>query len=135
MNFEIEFFETDNGDCPVISFLDELNVKLRAKTLRMIELLKENGNLLGMPYSRHLDDGIFELRTKQGSDITRVLYFFFVGQKIVMTNGFIKKTEKTPKSEIEIAKKYRDMYLERNEGDWYGKVWRLFEWTDGKWWV
>ena len=68
-----------------------------------------------MPYSEELEDGIFELRAKVGSDISRVLYFFVVGRKIVLTNGFIKKAQKTPKSEIERAKKYRADYLGRKE--------------------
>lgn len=68
-----------------------------------------------MPYSEELQDGIFELRAKVGSDISRVLYFFMVGRKIILTNGFIKKTQKTPKSEIEKAKRYRDDYLSREE--------------------
>ena len=53
-------------------------------------------------------------RTKQGSDITRVLYFFIVGKKAVLTNGFIKKSQKTPKAEKELAKKYKADY-ERNK--------------------
>ena len=57
--------------------------------------------------------GIFELRAKVGSDISRVLYFFVVGKKIVITNGFIKKTQKTPNNEIELAKKYRNEFLNR----------------------
>ena len=57
------------------------------------------------PYSKHLEDGIFELRAQQGNNIARTLYFFRVGQRIVITNGFIKKTQKTPKKELELAKK------------------------------
>jgi adenine-specific DNA-methyltransferase len=60
-----------------------------------------------------LEDGIFELRTKQSSDITRVLYFFFAGRKIVLTNGFVKKSQKTPKAEKELAKKYKADYERR----------------------
>ena len=52
----------------------------------------EKGNMLREPYSKHLDDGIFELRCKFGSDITRVLYFFYYEGKIILTNGFVKKT-------------------------------------------
>jgi len=44
-----------------------------------------------------------------------VLYFFFVGRKIILTNGFVKKTQKTPASEVETAKKYRAEYLARKE--------------------
>ena len=58
---------------------------------------------------------VFEIRTKFGSDITRVLYFFVVGKKVILTNGFIKKTQKTPASEITLAKQYRADYLARKE--------------------
>ena len=54
-------------------------------------------------FAEELEDGIFELRAKSGSDISRVLYFFMIGRIIVLTNGFIKKTQKTPKNEIEKA--------------------------------
>lgn len=60
-------------------------------------------------------DGIFEIRTKFGSDITRVLYFFVIGRRIILTNGFVKKTQKTPASEIALAKQYRADYLSRKE--------------------
>ena len=46
-------------------------------------------------------------------NVSRVLYFFYVDQRIVLTNGFIKKTQKTPPQEIEKAKKYRADYLSR----------------------
>ena len=57
--------------------------------------------------------GIFELRAKVGTDISRVLYFFYYEGRIVLTHGFIKKTQRTPASEIEKAKKYRRDYIER----------------------
>ena len=66
-------------------------------------------------YSKFIGDGIFEIRAKQSSNITRVLYFFYIGKRIVLTNGFIKKTQKTPPEEIALAKKYRADYLERKE--------------------
>lgn len=81
----------------------------------MIELLEENGPALRMPYSEHLQDGIFELRVKFSSNITRVLYFFYVEKKIILTNGFVKKTQKTPKNELLTAIKYRQEFLERDE--------------------
>ncbi len=88
---------------------------MKARMLRMVNLLGECGNRLRKPYSEHLGDGIFELRAKVGSDISRVLYFFVIGKQVVLTNGFIKKTQKTPKGEIELAKKYRNEYLNREE--------------------
>ncbi len=115
-NFDIIFFEIDD-ECPVQDFLDSLDDKMAAKVYGLMDVLAEHGNELRGPYSKHLDDGIFELRAKVGSDITRTLYFFYFGKKIIMTNGYVKKTQKTPKSVIEIAKKYRKMFLEeeRNE--------------------
>ena len=113
--YDVDFFIKENGECPVKEFLLSIDKKMRAKILVDIDLLEENGPQLREPYSKHLEDGIFEIRAKQGSNITRVLYFFFVGKKIILTNGFIKKTQKTPPSEIETAKKYRAEYMERKE--------------------
>ena len=58
--------------------------------------------------------GIFELRAKVGTDISRVLYFFYYEGRIVLTHGFIKKTRRTPAGEIEKAKKYRRDNIERH---------------------
>lgn len=111
--YEIELYDTEDGRCPVQEFLDSLEPKMHAKALRTIDLLEANGPLLRDPHSGSMGDGLFELRTKQGSNITRVFYFFFVGQKAVLTNGFVKKTQKTPKAEIELAKKYKTDYERR----------------------
>ena len=61
--------------------------------------------MLREPYSKALDNGIFELRAKVGSDISRVLYFFILGRQIVLTNGFVKKSPITPETEIDRAKR------------------------------
>ena len=111
--FEVEFYETPNGDQPAKDFLLLLDKKMRAKMADTISILQDNGYELREPYSKHLSEGIFELRAKVGSDITRVLYFFYVERHIILTNGFIKKTQKTPPKEIERAKKYRADYLRR----------------------
>ena len=102
--YEIEFYDKADGSEPAKEFILSLDKKMQAKVLRTVALLREEGPFLREPYSKALDDGIFEIRTKFGSDITRVLYFFVVGKKVILTNGFIKKTQKTPKSEIERAK-------------------------------
>lgn len=112
---EIEFYDTEDGKCPLREYLDSLAPKLLAKTLRTIDLLEENGSSLRGPYSEPLGDGIFELRTKQSSDITRILYFFFVGNKAILTNGFTKKTQKTPIQEVDLARKYRNDYERRHQ--------------------
>ena len=115
LKFTVQFFEKDDGSCPVEDFLDSLDDKMAAKAYGMIELLEEFGNELRMPYSEQLEDGIFELRIKFGGNITRILYFFFVGKNIILTNGFMKKTQKTPPNEIAKAKQYRTIYLTRQE--------------------
>ena len=111
--FTVEFYETKDGERPAEAFLNELDVKMRGKLVVTLKVLQEKGNRLREPYSKHLEDGIFEVRGKVGTDISRVLYFFYYGGKIVLTNGFIKKTQKTPRSEIEKAKLYRKDFMER----------------------
>ena len=113
--FEIIFYDLPNGEEPAKEFIQSLDIKMRAKMLRTVLMLQKNGFELREPQSKHLDDGIFELRAKVGSDISRVLYFFVIGKKAILTNGFIKKTQKTPPGEIEKAKAYRKEYLSRKE--------------------
>jgi phage-related protein len=113
--FEIIFYDKADGSKPAIDFVLELPPKMRTKVYRAIDMLEANGTDLREPYSKHLNDGIFELRAQVGSDISRVLYFFMVGRKAILTHGFVKKTQKTPPSEIDKAKKYRDEYLNREE--------------------
>ena len=113
-NWIVEFYETESGDKPSLDFINTLEVKLRAKVFRDLELLENKGNELRKPYSENLDDGIIELRTIQGNNIVRNLYFFIIGKKIIITHGFRKKTQKTPPEEIQKAKNYREDYLRRN---------------------
>jgi len=113
--FEAIFYDKPDGTEPAKDFINSLDIKMQAKLVRTIQILQDNGTALREPYSKPLDGGIFELRAKVGSDISRVLYFFFAGKKIILTNGFIKKTKKTPTAEIERAKNYRDEYLSRKE--------------------
>lgn len=113
--FEIFYYENEQGKRPVEAFIDSLDVKMRAKVFGRLALLEEYGSKLGMPFARHLDDGIYELRTSQGSDITRILYFFVAGKRIVLTHGFVKKTQKTPMREIMKAKRARDDWMARHE--------------------
>ena len=111
---EVIFYETQDGFIPVLDFLNSLNNKMEAKVAWTIHRLEQFGHSLREPYSKPLGDGIFELRVQSGGDISRVLYFFIVNGRAVLTHGFIKKTQKTPAQEIERAKKYRDDYLRRN---------------------
>ena len=115
--FQAIFYDKENGSYPAEEFVVSLDKKMRAKMLRAIAALQEHGNELREPYSKHLDDGIFELRAQISSDISRVLYFFIVGKRAILTHGFIKKTQKTPPAEIEKAKAYRKEYLSREENE------------------
>ena len=110
---EAIFYDKPDGTEPVRDFLDALGNNMRAKILWTMAYLEAAGTDIREPHSKHLDDGIFELRAKVGTDISRVLYFFMIGQRAVFTHGFLKKTDKTPPSEIEKAKKYRLEYLSR----------------------
>lgn len=117
MKFIVEFFEKEDGTVPAEEFILSQNVKMRAKLFRMLELLELKGIELREPYSKMLCDGIYEVRAKQGTDISRVLYFFVIERRIILTNGFVKKTQKTPKREIELAIKYRELYKRRGENN------------------
>ncbi len=110
---KIKFYEDPDGRIPVREFLDSLDIKMLQKMLRSVQALQDMGVSLRMPLSESLDDGIFELRAKVGTNISRVMYFFVIGNRAVLTHGFIKKTQKTPPREIERAKKIRDDYIKR----------------------
>ena len=111
--FEIIFYEKENGRKPAEEFLLQSDVKMRAKLTGLLQILQEYGNLLREPHSKSLGSGIFELRAKVGTHTARLLYFFYINQQIVLTNGFDKKSQKTPKNELTTARKYRADYLER----------------------
>lgn len=115
MSYTVEYYERSDGTRPAEEFILSQDNKMQAKLFITLEFLEDKGPLLREPYSKPLGDGIFEVRAKQGSDISRVLYFFVVGKKIILTNGFVKKTQKTPPGEIDRAKRYRKDYQSRRE--------------------
>lgn len=115
MELEIIFYALPDGREPVREFLDALDHKMRAKMLREIGLLAVNGTELREPDSKSLGGGLFELRARVGTDITRVIYFFFSGSQAILTNGFVKKTAQTPRAEIDKAKRYRADFLAQKE--------------------
>lgn len=109
----IKYYELENGRSPVEEFIDSLVPQMRAKAFWELGQLEVQGNLLTMPYARYMEDGIYELRIRCASNISRIFYFFRVGNNIIMTNGFIKKTDKTPPQELKMAKKYKLDYERR----------------------
>ncbi|TAF72399.1 MAG: type II toxin-antitoxin system RelE/ParE family toxin [Flavobacterium sp.] len=92
-------------------FFEKQREKVKAKIIWTLELIQE---LERIPetYLKHIEnaDGLFEIRIQQGSDIFRIFCFFDEGQLIILTNGFHKKTQKTPKKEIEKALKIKQDY-------------------------
>ena len=112
---KVIFYDLPDGSMPAQEFLDSLEIKMQAKMVRTIAFLQENGSDLRELYSEYLQDGILELRAKVGSNISRVLYFFFDGKKVILTHGFIKKTQKTPRKEIDRALRYKEEYFSRKE--------------------
>ena len=108
--FDIEFYRLPDGTAPVEKFLDSLNVKMRNKAIDSLLILENFGNNLREPYSKSVGNGLFELRIKFSSDISRIFYFFYTNNKIIITNGFIKKTHKTPRSQLNLARKYKTDY-------------------------
>ena len=108
----------ENGEIPIIEFLESLNPKMKAKALSDIDLLQKNGYNLKEPYVKPIKGkgykGLYELRIKFSGDIARVFYFVHYGNKYILLHGFIKKTMKTPKREIEKVKNYMEDYKRRN---------------------
>ena len=118
--YEIEFYETEDGKCPIWEFLEALRLKAPTnKDARIqhkqaslyIELLQQNGTHMNAEITKHLDDGIWELRPRNN----RVFYFFYQNDTYVLLHQFRKKSQKTPKREIEKAKAERNDYLRRKE--------------------
>lgn len=82
--------------------LEELHPTIAAKMVKLLEKLEQNPQALREPHSKPIGDGLFELTTK-GGDIARGLWVYQSGKRIFLLRIFIKKTPKTPRSEIELA--------------------------------
>ena len=91
-------------DEAVKSFVRELPAGLLARYLRLTDMMLEFGANLGMPHTRAMSDGLFELRVKGKEGIARVFYCTLVGQRIVMLHGFAKKSQQTPPKELKLAR-------------------------------
>lgn len=93
------------------AFLESLNEKTQEKILYGLLLLKTQDRL-PQKFVKHITDGIYELRTEYQSNIFRVFFIFDEGAVVVLFNGFQKKTQKTPRNEIEKALKIKEAYYE-----------------------
>ena len=98
----IIFYKEDSGREPVADWLKKLDRQERTKIGEDLQTLQYRWPL-GMPLVKSLDKGLWELRTRLPNRISRII-FVVQGGYIILLNGFIKKTEKTPSREIETAK-------------------------------
>ena len=110
---KVIFYRTENGKCPVENFLDLLSGKVVQKIVWVLKLLEDLEVVPAIYFSKMSGtDDIWECRIKQGSNIYRI-FAFWKGNEIILTHGFIKKTQKTPRTEIEKAENYKKDYLNR----------------------
>ena len=115
LSASVKFYQLENGNCPVKDFLNSISdKKLKAKTERSIAMLAMFGRGAKKPLVDYVGDGIYELRTIQSNNLTRIFYFFPLGDLIILTNGYVKKTQKLDTQEFELAKKYREDFSRRN---------------------
>ena len=102
--YKVKFYQDTENDCsPVFEYIDKLKSKEKAKVLKYIDFLRINKGILDEPYSKHIKGKIRELRVDFSKNRHRIFYFTFVGKNIILLHAFLKKTSKTPESEIKRA--------------------------------
>lgn len=110
----VQFYRLPNGNSPVEDFLDSLPGKQAQKVLWVLQLVEELDTVPRQYFKKLVDsEGIWEVRIQFGSDIFRLLGFLDGGALIVLTNGFAKKTQKTPPQEIALAIRCKQEYQAR----------------------
>jgi phage-related protein len=107
------YYITDSDRAPVEEFIDSLDYKAQRKFFFKKGLLEEFGPRLPQPHAKYIGDDIYELRLEATEGSVRILYFFFHGRDIIFTNGFMKKSNKTPKKEKELALERRKSFLNK----------------------
>ena len=112
----VNFYRLHNGNCPVEEFLDSLTGKQAQKVLWVLQLIEELDGIPRQYFKKLVDgEGIWEVRIQFGNDIFRLLGFFDGGTLLILTNGFAKKTQKTPTQEIALAVRRKGDYLSRRK--------------------
>ena len=111
---KIEFYETKKKYCPVTEYLNRLNPKQVEKISWTLDLVREL-DVVPTEYLKKLTntDDIWEIRVQQGNNIFRLLGFFDDKNLIILNHAFTKKTQKTPKKEIQIAESRKHEYYQR----------------------
>ncbi|MDB4698914.1 type II toxin-antitoxin system RelE/ParE family toxin [Candidatus Latescibacteria bacterium] len=112
----IEFYHTEKGSCPIRDFLASVDGKEAQKVLWVFRLI-ERIDRVPVKYLKKLagSDDIWECRVPTRSGTYRIFSFFFRGDRLVVTHGYSKKTQKTDPREIRRAERYRLDYLRRHQ--------------------
>ena len=117
MEWQVEYYKKENGIIPAIDYLLSVDAKMRAKAFSEIELLEKHGLELREPYVKPIKGtlykGLFELRVKFASNISRIFYFTYRQKTFVLLHGFTKKTENMPHRELDRALRYKEDYERR----------------------
>jgi phage-related protein len=113
---EIKFFKSTNGESPIENFLDSLSAKQAQKVTWVLQLIEEMDRVPELYFKKLVNtEDIWEVRVKNGSNIFRILGFF-EASNFIATNGFCKKSQKTPLKEIGLAEKRKFEYIQRIRG-------------------
>jgi phage-related protein/DNA-binding XRE family transcriptional regulator len=103
----LELYVDERGKSPVEAFLDSLDTKTRARFRWSMEQSRVRNVQAREPLVRHLEGDLWESREESRTNIYRVVYFFFSGRRIVLLHGFQKKSQRTPRGELETARQPR----------------------------
>ena len=103
ISWKIIFYEISQNNKPIQQFILNQEEQTRSKIAHLIDLLEEHGNMLRMPYAKQLENNLYELRIRGKNEIR--IFYCFQHRTIFFLHIFQKKTQKTPRKEIEIAKK------------------------------
>jgi phage-related protein len=113
---EINFYRTSSGHCPVEEFLDSLTGKQAQKVVWVLQLIEELETVPRQYFKKLVNtDEIWEVRVQFGGNIFRLLGFLEDDELLILTGGFTKKTQKTPRQEISTAEKRKRDYLNRRQ--------------------
>ena len=113
-DWSVEFYSDRDNSSPVLDWYETLDDKTKAKLIWTFQLLETNGIEVGMPYIKPLEGKLYEVRAEVNRNAIRVIYFLYTDRRFILLHGFHKKTQKTPKKELEKAKKYLQDFLEQN---------------------
>ncbi|MBU3934720.1 type II toxin-antitoxin system RelE/ParE family toxin [Patescibacteria group bacterium] len=104
IEYKVKFYRNlKDNKSPILEYIDNLEIKEKAKVFKYIDFLRTNKGILDEPYSKHIKGKIRELRVDFSSKKHRIFYFTFIGKNIILLHAFLKKTAKTPPIEIKKA--------------------------------